>query len=99
MGRVRVSEPLLAPAAPIAAVGQGSAKRMALGCVNAAGKARQKWYATAETKFIKPGARLLADPWGYSIEDRRGERARGLIAFGTGFIPDKDTERLVDEEI
>ena len=71
MGRVRVSEPLLAPAAPIAAVGQGSTKRRYLGCVNAAGKARQKWYATAETKFIKPGARLLADPWGYSIEDRR----------------------------
>ena len=53
MGRVRVSEPLLAPAAPIAAV---------------------------DTQ----GGSLLA---------------RGLIAFGTGFIPDYDTESLVDEEI
>ena len=39
---------------------QGSAKRWSPGCVNTAGKARQKWLARAETKFTKPGARLLA---------------------------------------
>ena len=29
------------------------------------GKLRQKWYATAGTKFTKPGARFLADPCTY----------------------------------
>ena len=33
---------------------QGSAKRWSPGCVNAAGKARQKWQATAATIFTKP---------------------------------------------
>ena len=37
------------------------------GCVNAAGKARQKWQATAEMKFTKPGARLLAEPCTVSV--------------------------------
>ena len=37
---------------------QRSAERRALGCVNAAGKARSKWFATAGTKSIKP----LAEP-------------------------------------
>ena len=41
---------------------QGSAKWWAPGCVNAAGKARQKWQARTGTKFTKPGARLLAVP-------------------------------------
>ena len=36
----------------------GSAKRWSIGCVNAAGKARQKRYA----KVTKPGACLLAKP-------------------------------------
>ena len=42
---------------------QGSAKKWSPGCMNAAGKARQKWYAKAVTKFTKPGARLLAEPF------------------------------------
>ena len=37
---------------------QGSAKKWSPGCVNAASKAWQKWYATAGTKFTQPGARL-----------------------------------------
>ena len=39
---------------------QGLAKRRARGCVNAACKVRQKWQATAATKFTKPGRSLLA---------------------------------------
>ena len=38
------------------------AKRLWPGCVNAAGKLRQKWKATAETKFSKPGQSLLVEP-------------------------------------
>ena len=34
---------------------QGSAKRLWPGCVNAPGKMRQRWQATAGTKFIKLG--------------------------------------------
>ena len=41
---------------------QSSAERWLPGCVNAAGKARQKRYARAVTKFTKPGDRLLAEP-------------------------------------
>ena len=40
---------------------QDSAKRWAPGCVNAAGKLRQKWLATAGTKSTKHGTHLLAD--------------------------------------
>ena len=40
---------------------QGSAKRCSPGYVNAAGKAGQKWQATAGTKFTKTEERLLAD--------------------------------------
>ena len=39
---------------------QRPAKRWATGCVNAAAKARQKWKATAGTKFTKSWSRLLA---------------------------------------
>ena len=41
---------------------QDSADRWAPGCVNAAGKARQTWLATAATKLTKPEDRLIADP-------------------------------------
>ena len=41
----------------------GSAKMWTPGCVNAAGKPRQKWLAKAVTKFTKPGARLLSGPF------------------------------------
>ena len=41
---------------------QGSTNRRAPGCVNAAGKLRQKWKARARTKFTKPGARLIVAP-------------------------------------
>ena len=41
---------------------RGSAERWSPGCVNAAGRARQKWQATAGTNFTKPGDRLLAEP-------------------------------------
>ena len=41
---------------------QGSAIRWSLGCMNAAGEARQKWQATAATKLTKPGDCLLAEP-------------------------------------
>ena len=51
---------------------QGLAKRWSPGCVNAAGKARQKWEATAANKFTKPGHSLLAEP------------CRELGSFGTG---------------
>ena len=34
---------------------QGLAKRWSPGCVNSAGKARQKWQATAGTEFTNPG--------------------------------------------
>ena len=44
---------------------QGSAKRWAPGCVNAAGKARRKWQATAATIFTKLGDRFLAEPCTY----------------------------------
>ena len=37
---------------------QDTAKRWSSGCVNAAGKARQKWWARAVTKFTKPGERF-----------------------------------------
>ena len=40
---------------------QGSAKRWTPGCVNAAGKARQKWQARAGTKFTKPGDGLSSE--------------------------------------
>ena len=45
----------------------GSAKRWTLGCVNTAGKAGQKWWATAARNFTNPGALLLADPCTYII--------------------------------
>ena len=32
------------------------------GCENVAGKLRQKWKATAMTKFTKPGKHFLATP-------------------------------------
>ena len=38
---------------------QGLAKRLRLGCVNAAGKHRQELQATAETKITKPGLSFL----------------------------------------
>ena len=38
------------------------AQRWSPDCVNAAGKARQKWEATAGTNFNKSGDRLLAEP-------------------------------------
>ena len=41
---------------------QGSTNRWAPGCVDAAGKLRQKWWARAGTKFTKPRARLLVEP-------------------------------------
>ena len=41
---------------------QGSAERPRPGCVNAAGKLRQEWQATALTKFTKPGRGLSAEP-------------------------------------
>ena len=41
---------------------QGSAKSHVSGCVNAAGKVRQKWQATAATKFTKPGNKTLVQP-------------------------------------
>ena len=37
------------------------AKRWAPGCVNATGKAMQKWKARAKTKFTKPEALLLSE--------------------------------------
>ena len=40
----------------------GLAKRLRAGCVNAADKLRQKRYATAGTKFSKPGQSLLTEP-------------------------------------
>ena len=43
------------------------AKRKSPGCVNAAGKGRQKWYATAVTKYTKPGDHLLAEPFSSSV--------------------------------
>ena len=46
---------------------QGSAKRRASGCVNAAGMARQKWQASAATKFTKPGASHLAEPYNWYL--------------------------------
>ena len=44
------------------------AKRWSPGCVNAAGKARQKWYARAVTTFTKPGNCLLAEPCNVSTQ-------------------------------
>ena len=41
---------------------QGLAKRRAPGCVNAADKARWKWYAIVGTIFTKPGAHIFAKP-------------------------------------
>ena len=41
---------------------QALAERWSPGCVNAECKARQKWKATAITKFTKPGDRLYAEP-------------------------------------
>ena len=41
---------------------QGSAKEWAPGYVNAADKLRQNCYATAGTKFTKPGQILIAKP-------------------------------------
>ena len=40
---------------------RGRLKGLLPGFVNASGKARQKWEATAGTKFTKPGVRLLAE--------------------------------------
>ena len=40
---------------------QSPAERWAPGCVNATGKAKQKWQATAAKKFTKPWDRLLAN--------------------------------------
>ena len=60
---------------------QGSAKRWAPGCVNAAGKARQKWQATAATKFTKPGDSLLAVPCGLSsVKSRSRPRKPAMQA-------------------
>ena len=39
---------------------QSPAKKWSPGCVNAAGQARQKWYARAVTTFTKPASHLLA---------------------------------------
>ena len=44
-----------------------SAKRHTQGCVNAAGYARQKWYATAGTKATKPLDHLLAESTGSAL--------------------------------
>ena len=44
-----------------------SAKRLWPGCMNAAGKLRQKWQATAGTKFTKPGWSLSAEPFSRSV--------------------------------
>ena len=41
---------------------RGLANRLWPGCMNAAGKLRQKWDATEGTKFTKPGPSLLAEP-------------------------------------
>ena len=41
---------------------QGTSKRPFPGCENASGKLRQKWEATAGTKFTKPGNDLLEVP-------------------------------------
>ena len=41
---------------------QETSERPFPGCENASGKLRQKWLATAETKFTKPGNSLLEVP-------------------------------------
>ena len=44
---------------------QGFTIRQFPGCKNAAGKLRQKWKATAGTKFTKPGNGLVEIPCTY----------------------------------
>ena len=48
---------------------QGPAKEWFSGCENFSGKARQKWRATARTKFSQPGIRFfLPGPLHMSVE-------------------------------
>ena len=62
---ITLARPAAQPGIPSPATAfavQGSSIRRAPGCENAAGKLRQKWQATAGTKFTKPGACLILEP-------------------------------------
>ena len=79
---------LLASRRRTRASAQGSSERWSPVCVNAAGKARQKWYARAGTKFSKPGDHLLAEPCRY-----QGPKSHlGILTAGVISDPHLDVE-------
>ena len=65
------------------ALSTGLTKKLSPGCMNAAGKAGPKWYAKAVTKFTKPGARLLAEPFTFLS-----------VAVSLEFLPSWGTNEL-----